>query len=71
MSGTPGKPVPYELLVNVPSLLADYYTQAPDMSVPEQVVTFGTSGHRGTSINGTFTESHILAIAQATVEYRH
>jgi phosphoglucomutase len=70
MSGTPGKPVPYELLVNVPSLLADYYTQAPDMSVPEQVVTFGTSGHRGTSINATFTESHILAIAQATVEYR-
>jgi phosphoglucomutase len=71
MNGTPGKPVPYELLVNVPSLLADYYTQAPDMSVPEQVVTFGTSGHRGTSINATFTESHILAIAQATVEYRH
>jgi len=70
MSGTPGKPVPYELLVNVPSLLADYYTQEPDMSVPEQLVTFGTSGHRGTSINATFTESHILAIAQATVEYR-
>lgn len=70
MSGTPGKPVPFDLLVNVPSLLADYYTKAPDMSVPEQVVTFGTSGHRGTSINATFTESHILAIAQATVDYR-
>ena len=71
MSGTPGKPVPYESLVNVPALLADYYTQAPDMGIPEQTVTFGTSGHRGTSINGSFTESHILAIAQATVEFRN
>ena len=70
MSGTPGKQVPYDQLVNVPALLADYYTQAPDMSVPEQVVTFGTSGHRGTSGNATFTEAHILAVAQAVVEYR-
>ena len=70
MIGTPGKPVPYELLINVPSLLADYYTRSPDMSVVEQRVTFGTSGHRGTSSNGTFTESHIVAVAQAIVEYR-
>ena len=70
MIGTPGKPVPYELLINVPSLVSDYYTRSPDMSLAEQRVTFGTSGHRGTSSNGTFTESHIIAVAQAVVEYR-
>ena len=70
MSAKPGEIVPHELLVNVPALLADYYTLRPDMNNPEQVVTFGTSGHRGTSGNGTFTESHILAVAQAVAEYR-
>lgn len=71
MSAIPGKPVPTDLLVNVPALMADYYTQEPDMSVEEQWVSFGTSGHRGTSKNATFTDAHIAAIAQAIVEYRH
>jgi phosphoglucomutase len=48
----------------------DYYQRVPDMMVPEQQVAFGTSGHRGTALNGTFTEAHILAITQAICEYR-
>ncbi len=70
MNGKPGERVPFDQLVNVPSLLADYYTLRPDMAAAEQEVVFGTSGHRGTSQDATFTESHVLAIAQAIVEYR-
>ena len=70
MSGQPGQPVPHEKLVNIPALIADYYTQSPDLDDPEQRVSFGTSGHRGSSRNGGFTESHILAVAQAVAEYR-
>ena len=65
-----GKPAPYELLVNVPRLISAYYTGVPDPADPAQRVAFGTSGHRGSSFNGSFNETHILAISQAICEYR-
>ncbi|MCA9735215.1 phosphoglucomutase (alpha-D-glucose-1,6-bisphosphate-dependent) [candidate division KSB1 bacterium] len=65
-----GKPVPLELLVNIPRLIAEFYTVKPDVQNPGQRVAFGTSGHRGTSGKGSFNEPHILAIAQAIAEYR-
>src|SRR6184192_4083842 len=65
-----GHPAPASLLIDVAQLERDYYQRKPDVSDPEQLVSFGTSGHRGTSANGTFTEAHILAITQAIVEYR-
>lgn len=70
MKGKPGERVPADQLVNVPRLLADYYTLRPDLTEAEQKVAFGTSGHRGTSANASFTESHVLAISQAVAEYR-
>lgn len=57
-------------LINIPRLMAAYYLNRPDADNPEQLVSFGTSGHRGSSLNGSFTETHILAIAQAIAEYR-
>jgi len=65
-----GKPAPLELLVDVPRLITAYYTEVPDPSVPEQRVTFGTSGHRGSSFKLAFNEWHILAITQAICLYR-
>ncbi|MBW3629995.1 MAG: phosphoglucomutase (alpha-D-glucose-1,6-bisphosphate-dependent) [Gemmatimonadetes bacterium] len=65
-----GQPAPEELLVNVPRLVSAYYTTQPDWGDPAQRVAFGTSGHRGTSLNGSFNEPHIAAIAQAICEYR-
>ena len=65
-----GKPAPREMLVNVPRLVSTYYTLAPDPDDPAQKVTFGTSGHRGSSLRGAFNEAHILAICQAIVELR-
>src|SRR5205823_11426533 len=65
-----GKPAPADLLIDVAKLERDYYQRKPDVNDPEQLVSFGTSGHRGTSSNGTFTEAHILAITQAIIEYR-
>jgi hypothetical protein len=65
-----GKPAPLEILVNVPKLVAAYYTGAPDPAVPDQRVAFGTSGHRGSSFNLAFNEWHILAITQAICLYR-
>ena len=64
-----GTPVPADLLMDVPALLAAY-TTAPDVSVATQRVAFGTSGHRGTSLTRSFNEAHILAITQAVCEYR-
>jgi phosphoglucomutase len=64
-----GKPAPASILVDVEKLIARYYT-APDPAQPEQLVSFGTSGHRGSSLNGAFNEAHILAITQAICEYR-
>jgi phosphoglucomutase len=58
-------------LVDVDALIGAYYDHRPDPAVPEQRVTFGTSGHRGTSRASTFTESHVLAIAESVCRYRH
>ncbi len=65
-----GKPAPKDLLIDVSRLEAAFYEQKPDPADANQLVSFGTSGHRGTSANATFTESHILAITQAICEYR-
>jgi len=65
-----GKPAPTNILVNVPKLIAAYYTQKPDISERSQKVSFGTSGHRGSSLKNTFNENHILAICQAIVDVR-
>lgn len=65
-----GKPAPAELLIDLNQLETAYKEKAPDVSDPNQLVSFGTSGHRGTSSNNTFTEAHILAITQAICEYR-
>ncbi len=65
-----GKVVPAELLVNIPRLVSHYYTAQPDPAEPDQAVSFGTSGHRGTSLKQKFNENHILAITQAICEYR-
>ncbi|HWA58585.1 MAG TPA: phosphoglucomutase (alpha-D-glucose-1,6-bisphosphate-dependent) [Gemmatimonadales bacterium] len=65
-----GRPAPPELLIDVARLERDYYTRTPNLDDPTQMVAFGTSGHRGTPFDGTFTEAHILAITQAIAEYR-
>lgn len=65
-----GSPAPPEALVDPERLVAAYYGNRPDVADPRQRVSFGTSGHRGSSLDATFTESHILAIAQAICEYR-
>lgn len=65
-----GKPAPHNILVNIPRLVSSYYSVKPDPQNPAQRVGFGTSGHRGTSFNGTFNENHILAVSQAVAEYR-
>ena len=73
MSPSPlaGLPAPREILVNIPLLVSAYYTQQPDANNNAQQISFGTSGHRGTSNEGSFNEYHILAICQALCEYRH
>jgi phosphoglucomutase len=65
-----GKPAPKDILIDVSRLEAAFYEGKPDPTDPNQLVSFGTSGHRGTSSNATFTEAHILAITQAICEYR-
>jgi len=65
-----GKAPPAELLIDVDRLTRDYFDRQPDPADPRQAVSFGTSGHRGTPEDGSFTESHILAISQAICEYR-
>ncbi len=65
-----GKPAPADLLVDVPKLIAAYYTEAPDPAVASQRVSFGTSGHRGSAFERAFNETHILAIAQAICWHR-
>ncbi len=66
-----GKPAPKELLVDVARLEKEYFERRPDLDDPNQLVSFGTSGHRGSPLRGTFNEAHILAITQAICEYRH
>jgi phosphoglucomutase len=65
-----GQPAPRSSLVNVPRLVSAYYTLSPDVSKPAQRVSFGTSGHRGSSLKGSFNEGHILATSQAICEHR-
>jgi phosphoglucomutase len=65
-----GKPAPRSFLANIPRLVTAYYAERPDVSDPAQRVSFGTSGHRGSSLKSSFNEHHILAITQAIVEYR-
>ncbi len=70
MSERAGQKAQESDLVNIEKLVAAYYEIRPDVTTAEQKVTFGTSGHRGTSLNGSFNEQHIAAITQAIVEYR-
>jgi len=65
-----GKPAPAVQLINVDRLIRDYHERSPDAGDPEQLVSFGTSGHRGSSPRGSFNEAHILAITQAICEWR-
>jgi phosphoglucomutase len=65
-----GRPAPKEILVDVAQLEREYYERRPDLSDPNQMVSFGTSGHRGSPLRGAFTEAHILAITQAICDYR-
>jgi phosphoglucomutase len=65
-----GKPVQPDMLVNVPRLVTTYYAEKPDVSVAEQRVAFGTSGHRGSAFKRAFNENHILAITQAICDFR-
>jgi len=65
-----GKKAPVSLLTNIPRLISAYYTNHPDSNDPAQRVSFGTSGHRGTSFLNTFNEDHILAITQAICAHR-
>jgi phosphoglucomutase len=65
-----GKPATLAMLVDVAKLITAYYIEVPDYSVPEQRVAFGTSGHRGSALGGTFNEWHVLAISQAICDYR-
>jgi phosphoglucomutase len=70
ISALAGKAAPKEMLVDLARLEREYFERRPDLSDPNQMVTFGTSGHRGSPLAGTFTESHILAITQAICDYR-
>ena len=65
-----GKTATKEQLCNIPQLITNYFTQQPDPSKREQRVAFGTSGHRGSSLNNSFNEQHILATTQAICNYR-
>lgn len=65
-----GKPAPKSMLVNIPRLVTAYYSRRPEPSEKAQQVAFGTSGHRGSSLESSYNEAHILAITQAICEYR-
>src|SRR5687768_9930570 len=65
-----GKPAPREYLIDVPRLVSAYYARIPNPDEPSQQVSFGTSGHRGSSLRATFNEAHILAITQAICDLR-
>src|SRR5919109_1115163 len=65
-----GKPAPIEVLIDVAALENAYYERQPNIDDPQQLVSFGTSGHRGSPLDGTLNEGHILAITQAICEYR-
>ncbi|HET6958282.1 MAG TPA: hypothetical protein VFI56_16915, partial [Vicinamibacterales bacterium] len=65
-----GKPASKSMLVDLARLEREYYDRKPEMDDPTQVVSFGTSGHRGSPFRGSFTEAHIAAITQAICDYR-
>jgi phosphoglucomutase len=65
-----GRPAPREMLIDPARLEREYFERRPDLSDAEQMVRFGTSGHRGSALRGSFTEAHILAITQAICDYR-
>src|SRR5438105_9399352 len=65
-----GQPAPASVLIDVPALERAYHENRPDPGDPCQLVAFGTSGHRGTPVDNTFTEAHILAITKAICDYR-
>jgi phosphoglucomutase len=65
-----GKPAPMSMLVDLARLEREYYERKPEMDDPTEVVSFGTSGHRGSPFRGSFTEAHIAAITQAICDYR-
>ncbi|HEX7212611.1 MAG TPA: alpha-D-glucose phosphate-specific phosphoglucomutase, partial [Methylomirabilota bacterium] len=65
-----GKPPEPSRLANIPRLMTAYYVRRPDPAILEQRVAFGTSGHRGSALDGAFNEAHILAITQAICQYR-
>jgi len=65
-----GKQAPRTLLANIPRLISAYYISKPDVSDPAQKVSFGTSGHRGSSLKNSFNEDHIIAISQSIIDYR-
>ncbi len=71
LSTLAGKPAPKNLLIDVAALEREYAERSPDLADPNQKVSFGTSGHRGTPKDGTFTDAHIAAITQAICDYRH
>lgn len=66
----PGSAVPASQLVDIAKLVTAYFTEAPDFGIAEQRIAFGTSGHRGSSFNGTFNEAHVLAMTQAICDYK-
>jgi phosphoglucomutase len=70
LSPLAGKPAPPEMLVDISKLEHAYYGEGPDVEDPNQLVHFGTSGHRGSSLRGSFNEAHILAITQSICDYR-
>ena len=70
LSPLAGKPAPKEMLVDLDRLEHAYFAGRPDPADPAQRVSFGTSGHRGSSLRGSFTDAHILAITQAICDYR-
>src|SRR5215218_3423576 len=70
MTDRAGTPAQESDLIDVTALVEAYYEKHPDVSIPEQRVVFGTSGHRGSSFDTAFNEDHILATTQAIVEYR-
>ena len=71
LSPLAGKPAPKQMLVDPSRLAHDYLERRPDPDDPAQQVSFGTSGHRGSSLRDSFNEAHILAITQAICDYRH
>src|SRR6267378_1808312 len=70
LSPLAGKPAPKEMLIDPEQLVREYYVRKPDPAEPAQQISFGTSGHRGSPLTGSFNEAHILAIAQAICDYR-